>query len=239
MCSLFGAADLLSRCGSPVYLETPPPSSSASSSQIEEEEDRLLQMAIAFLRSQHYSLFQQLHGSDQGRATIGLLALPKDRAVEYLRILAARDSTLTFLSEEDWRQPQQSESGEGEGEGGEPATLRLVDLTVGSSVNLTSLPESLRTLTLTWPLATPPSYKDVEVGIESEAGKDEWMDKDGQRIAILRAVSLRCSLWISQVMAALVRPEKMTMMSSQRALWTNECSHFLQVSMTCRIHMRM
>lgn len=225
MCSLFGAADLLSRCGSPVYLETPP--SSASSSQITEE-DRLLQMAIVFLRSQHYSLFQQL----QGRATIGLLALPKDRAVEYLRILAAMDSTLTFLSEEDWSEPQQSESESSEGEGGEPATLRLIDLTVESSVNLTSLPESLRTLTLTWPLATPPYsaiHEDVVVGIESEAEKDEWVDKGGQRIAILRAVSLRCSLWISQVMAALVRPEKMTMMSSQRELWTNECSHFLQV----------
>eukprot|EP01036_Dinobryon_divergens_P027108 gene27108-35827_t len=222
VCSLFGAADLLSRCGSPVYLETPP--SSASSSQITEE-DRLLQMAIAFLRSQHYSLFQQL----QGRATIGLLALPKDRAVEYLRILAAMDSTPTFLSEEDWSEPQQSESESesGEGEGGEPATLRLVDLTVESSVNLTSLPESLRTLTLTWPLATPP-YSAIHEGIESEAEKDEWVDKDGQRIAILRAVSLRCSLWISQVIAALVRPEKMTMMSSQRELWTNECSHFLQ-----------
>ena len=188
-------------------------------------------MATTFLRSglqttRHYSLFKQQHVGDQGRVTIiGLLALPKERA---------RESTLTFLSEVEWTEPQQSEGDEGDGE---PATLRLDDLTIGRSVNLTALPGSLLTLTLTWPLAMPPLYaaheEGGEGGDESEEGQDEWVDKDGQRMAILRAVSLRCSLWISQVTAALVRPENgKKAMSSQRALWTNECSLFLQVTHT-------
>ena len=229
MCSLFGAVDLLSRCGTPVYMEIPV----SSSSQISQQQDRWLQMVVTFFRSglhsQQYSLFQQQNDSDQGRVTIGLLALPKDRAFSFRRFFTSKGSTLTFLSEEEWEEPPHTASEGGETE---PATVWLADLTISSSADLTALPKSLLTLVLTWPLSTVPiddREEEAEVEVEMEGEDADWVDEDGQRMLVLRAVSLRCSLWISQVMAALFPPDKVMTMPAKRASWIHECSLFLQV----------